>query len=139
LKEAILIGSPDFAIEPISYYSGNRMYLYQEKIFRNFVKFAREFDKPTNLKMVLDCAEQLYAEQHVPIIIVLGHFSMTEGSVKPALYRGWFSINGVETFKQKTLKLVEFNTSLGDENYQLFLYLPPDELQRYRDRYMQVR
>ena len=139
LKDAILIGSPDYAIEPISYYSGNRIYLAEEKVLRNFVKFSREFDKTTSLPALLATAEGLYAEHHVPILIVLGYFDMEEGVTKPTIYRGNFNINGVETFKEKTVKLAEFNASLGDENFQLFLYLPHDELLSYKAKYMELR
>jgi hypothetical protein len=139
LKNAILIGSPDYAIEPVAYYSGSRMYLVKEQCFRNFVKFSREFDTTANLPDMLAAAERLNAEHHVPIIILLGYFGMKEGVTVPTIYRGNFNINGVEAFKAKTVKLAEFNTSLGDENFQVFLYLPQNELLSYKAKYMEFR
>jgi hypothetical protein len=45
----------------------------------------------------------------------------------------------VDRFKAETIKLAEFNRSLGDENFQLFLYLPKDELEAYKKKYMEMR
>ena len=69
----------------------------------------------------------------------MGYFDVTEGRSFGTIYRGVFTFNEIEHFKQKTIKLAEFNTSLGDENFQLFLYLPPQELEAYREKYMQLR
>ena len=139
LREAIIIGSPEYAIEPIAFYAQNRLYLVQEGTLRNFVRFAKEYERPEDLKQILEAAEKLNERYHVPIVIALGYFDVTEGRSFGTIYRGVFTFNELERFKQKTIKLAEFNTSLGDENFQLFLYLPPQELEAYREKYMQLR
>ncbi len=139
LEKAIIIGSPDYALEPIAFYSKNNLYLVQEKTFRNFVEFAREFEQHSSLSGLLASAEELNAKYKVPIIIVLGHFGVAEGKSFGTIYRGMFVMNHLDKFKEKTIKLAEFNRSLGDENFQVFLYLPPDELRSYRQKYMEIR
>jgi hypothetical protein len=139
LEKAIIIGSPDYALEPIAFYSKNKLYLVQEKTFRNFVEFAREFEQNSSLSGLLASAEELNAKYKVPIIIVLGHFGVAEGKSFGTIYRGMFVMNHLDKFKEKTIKLAEFNRSLGDENFQVFLYLPPDELRSYRQKYMEIR
>jgi hypothetical protein len=139
LENAIIIGSPEYAIEPIAFYSKNKIYLAQEKTLRDFVKFSREFEKPSSLSFLLATAEELNAKYKVPIVIVLGHFNVTENKTFPTIYRGTFNTDKIEIFKKKTVKLAEFNKSLGDENFQLFLYLPEDELLAYKAKYMELR
>ena len=84
-------------------------------------------------------AEELYATHKVPILIALAYFNATENKAFGTIYRGVFVFDEIDKFKEKTIKLAEFNTSLGDENFQLFLYLPPEELTAYREKYMQLR
>ena len=139
LERAIIIGTPDYALEPIAFYSGNRMYLVQEELFRDFVNFSRKFEKTNSLMQLLNAAKKINAERKVPVIIIIGYFGLKEGVTIPTIYRGNFNIKEVDTFKAETVKLVEFNRSLGDENYQLFLYLPKDELEAYKKKYMELR
>ena len=139
LEKAIIIGYPEYAIEPIAFYAKNQIYLTQEHVFRNFVKFSKEFEKNTNLMDMLGSAVELNTQFKVPIIIVLGYFGVKEGKVFGAIYRGNFKFDHINEFKEKTIKLAEFNRSLGDENFQVFLYLPPEELSRYREKYMELR
>jgi hypothetical protein len=139
LHDAIIIGSPEYAIEPVAYYSNNRIYLVQEKALRNFVRFSKEFEHPESLRQLLEAAEELHNTYKVPIIIALGYFGAAEDKAFGTIYRGPFVFDEIDKFKEKTVKLAEFNTSLGDENFQIFLYLPPQELKAYRERYMQLR
>jgi hypothetical protein len=139
LEKAIIIGSPEYALEPIAFYSKNKIFLVQENTFRDFVKFAREYQKPSSLSILLAKAEELNAQFKVPILIILGHFNVAENKTFPTIYRGTFNTDKIDVFKEKTIKLAEFNYSLGDENFQVFLYLPPDELQSYRLKYMGLR
>ncbi|MFH0783262.1 MAG: hypothetical protein V2B20_15110 [Pseudomonadota bacterium] len=139
LEKAIIIGSPEYMLEPIAYYSKNNIYLMQEKILRNFVRFAREFRKDSSLMDLLETAKELNSRYKAPIVIVLGHFGVLEGKSFATIYRGDFIFNNIEKFKKETVKLAEFNFDLGDEKYQVFLYLPPDQLQSYRAKYMELR
>jgi hypothetical protein len=139
LQNAIIIGSPEYAIEPLAFYSKNKIYLTQENTFHNFVKFAKEFEKNSSLMELLETAEKLNSEHKVPILIVLGYFGVKEGKTFPTIYRGPFTFNNIDKFKEKTIKLAEFNHSLGDENFQVFLYLPPEELRAYQAKYYQLR
>ncbi len=137
--KAIIIGSPEYMLEPIAYYSGNRIFLTQEKRFRNFVSFSKEFDTDSSLSSLLDTAEKLNSQEQVPVLIVLGYFGIKEGMKFSTIYRGTFLIDQLDRFKKETVKLLEFNNSLGDENYQVFLYLPQNNLTRYRNKYMEIR
>jgi hypothetical protein len=139
LEKAIIVGSPEYMLEPIAYYSQNRIYLAQEKGFREFVKFSKEYDETSNLMALEKTAEDLNARYNVPILIILGYFGMENGRTFPTIYRGNFNTNDIEKFKEKTIKLAEFNNALGDENYQVFLYLPQDQLVEYKKKYMELR
>jgi hypothetical protein len=139
LHDAIIIGSPEYSLEPISFYSGNRIYLAQEKTFRNFVRFSRQFEKTSSLMALIETAQELNSKYNVPVLIILGHFGMTEGKTFPTIYRGNFNSTNIEEFKKKTVKLAEFNNSLGDEKFQMFLYAPEENLRNYKAKYMELR
>jgi hypothetical protein len=138
-RNAIIIGSPEYMLGPIAYYSRKKVYLAQEKHFSNFVKFSRQYDKESNLSDLLKAADNLNKEYHDPVIIVLGYFGIRQGAVFGTIYRGTFKIDDLEKFKEKTVKLADFDYSLGDENYQVFLYIPHDNLARYKIKYMHIR
>jgi hypothetical protein len=139
LAKAIIIGSPEYMLEPIAYYSKNKIFLVQENCFRDFVKFSREYQKTESLIELLKAAENLYTTYSRPVIIVLGYFDIKEKRSFPTIYRGNFNTSDIEEFKEKTIKIAEFNHSLGDENYQVFLYAPKDNLIRYHKKYMELR
>ena len=139
LEKAIIIGSPEYALEPISFYSNNQIYLAQEGVFRDFVRFSIDYDKTSNLVQLLETAESLNAKYNVPIVIVLGFFGVEEGKTFPTVYRGNFNMTNIQRFKEETVKLAEFNYALGDEKFQVFLYLPHDELTQYKGKYMELR
>ena len=85
----------------------------------------------------------LHETYKTPVLIVLGFFGIPENEDRSmnVYYRGTFEMSSeeIKAFKKKTLKLAEFNNSLGDEDYQLFLYADTDYLNRYRDVYMNLR
>ena len=143
LNNAIIIGSPEYMLEPIVYYSNyythDRTYLVQEQCFRDFVKFSIDYQKTSSLMEYLHAAEGLYSQYHVPVLIILGYYGMKEGESFLTIYRGVFNSNDIRAFNRRTLKLSEFNTSLGDEAYQVFLYLPPEQLKDYREKYTMIR
>lgn len=101
-------------------------------------KTSRCFSQFVILSLV-EAAEELHNTYKVPIIIALGYFGAAEGKVFGTIYCGPFVVDEIDRFKEKTIKLAEFNTSLGDVNFQIFLYLPPQELKAYRERYIQLR
>jgi len=139
LKQAVIIGSPDYVLPPISFYSGNNLYLTKEKTYRNFVTFSLKYDTPEYLSDLLKSAEELYEQNKKPVVIVLGYFGIVEGKIFKAIDRGDFIADNVEQFIQKTIKIAEFNSSLGDEDYQVFLYMPQEKLEQYRKRFMELR
>ncbi len=143
LKNSIIIGEPDYAIQTVAYYSDNPIYLAREKKFASYVKYSKEFQAPYRLSELLGTAKTLNETHNVPVLIVLGFFGIPEDKDRSVnvYYRGTFEMSSEEirAFKEQTLKLAEFNNSLGDEDYQLFLYGDKDYLDRYRDRYMNLR
>jgi len=143
LATAIIIGSPDYRLQTLGYYTSNRIYLAREKRFRKFVKYAREYKRPMKLSELLDTARQLHERYRVPILIALGYFGVDEKNPRNfnIMDRGYFEMNSrdIRDFEQRTIKLAEFNNALGDENYQLFLYARPENLSRYREKYMNLR
>lgn len=143
LQKTIIIGEPDYTIQTIAYYSNNPIYLAREKKFASYVKYSNEFKTPFRLSELLDTAKALYEEYNVPVMIVLGFFGISEEKPRSmnVFYRGTFEMSSedIRSFKDQTLKLAEFNNSISDEDYQLFLYAKKENLDRYREKYMNLR
>jgi len=143
LQNAIIIGEPDYTIQTLAYYSDNPIYLAREKKFASFVKYSKEFQVRFRLSELLGTAKELHEAHKVPVMIVLGFYGVSEENPRSVnvYYRGTFELNSeeIKAFKQQTLKLAEFNNSLGDEDYQLFLYGDKDYLDHYRNTYMTLR
>ena len=143
LGNAIIIGSPDNRLQTIGYYTSNRIYIAREKIFRKFVKYAKPYKNTMELSELLETADHLNKRFKVPVLIVLGYFGVDGDSIQTFNNRdrGHFRITpeDLRDFKLRTLKLAEFNNSLGDESYQLFLYDTPEHLEQYSNEYLSFR
>ncbi|MCI5137793.1 MAG: hypothetical protein D3922_05120, partial [Candidatus Electrothrix sp. AR1] len=143
LNDAIVIGSPDYAIQPIGYYTDNRIYVAREKHFKKFVTYSKQFKTDMKLSDLLDTAKELYLTHNVPILIALGYFGISEQQPRTfnIMYRGTFEMGkeDIREFNQQTIKLAEFNSAMGDENYQLFLYAEREKLDAYQKNYMTLR
>lgn len=143
LSNAIIIGSPDYKLQTIGYYASNRIYLAREKRFRKFVKYSKDYKVPMKLSELLDTAKNLNERYQTPVLIALGYFGANEDNPKTfnIMDRGYFEMSpdDIRKFKQQTVKLAEFNNALGDEDYQLFLFAKPENLARYKEKYMTLR
>ena len=146
LDAAIVIGEPDYALQAISYYTNNPIYLVREQRFAKFVTYATTYERDLSLSDLLRAAEELHRKHDRPILIALGYFGIADvekgaGKWNPLRYRGAFILTHKEIrrFKKETLKLAEFNNAITDENFQLFLYAEPEKLRAYRKKYMELR
>jgi len=124
LSDAIIIGEPDFYVEPLAYYIPNRIYIPAEMRFGKAVKFTSLKKRKYSLRELLDAALNLREEFQRPILIVMGHRLDREGpfSIKYPYGRKFnYSPNSLESFYMKTKKIASLQESMSDEKYAVFL------------------
>jgi hypothetical protein len=125
LKDAILIGDPDYMLEPMHYYLPNRTYLIREQRYGDTVRFTRKARLDLTLGDILDQARAIRASTGRPVVILL---AWRLGDMDPArAYREsyvWtFSAPGdqIERFREATTLLAQFPKATSGESYDVYL------------------
>ncbi len=72
LREATVIGDPDYMVEALPYYLPNQTYLPREHRFGNISIFTRRATLTHSLTDILSDAERIHRETGRPVIILLG-------------------------------------------------------------------
>ncbi|MGB7973643.1 MAG: hypothetical protein WCF81_04710 [Roseiarcus sp.] len=125
LKDAILIGDPDYMLEPMHYYLPNRTYFIREQRYGDFTHFTRKAKLDLTLGDILDEARAIRASTGRPVAILL---AWRLGEMDPArVYREsyvWtFSAPGdqIERFRDATTLMAQFPKATSGESYDVYL------------------
>ena len=125
LRDAILIGDPDYMLEPMHYYLPNPTYFVRERRYGEYVRFTRKARLELTLGDILDEARAIRATTGRPVVIVL---AWRLGEMDPArVYREsyvWtFSAPGdqIERFREATTLLAQFPKATSNESYDVYL------------------
>ena len=125
LKDAILIGDPDYMLEPMHYYLPNRTYLIREQRYGDTVRFTRKARLDLTLGDLLDEARAIHTSTGRPVVILL---AWRLGDMDPArVYREsyvWtFAAPGdqIEGFREATTLLAQFPKATSGESYDVYL------------------
>jgi hypothetical protein len=125
LKDAILIGDPDYMLEPMHYYLPNPTYFVRERRYGEYVRFTRKARLELTLGDILDEARAIRSSTGRPVAILL---AWRLGEMDPArVYREsyvWtFSAPGdqIERFREATTLLAQFPKATSNESYDVYL------------------
>jgi hypothetical protein len=125
LKDAILIGDPDYMLEPMHYYLPNPTYFVRERRYGEYVRFTRKARLELTLGDILDEARAIRSSTGRPVAILL---AWRLGEMDPArVYREsyvWtFSAPGdqIERFREATTLLAQFPKATSNESYDIYL------------------
>ena len=125
LKDAILIGDPDYMLEPMHYYLPNRTYFVREQRYGDTVRFTRKARLDLTLGDILDEARAIRVSTGRPVAILL---AWRLGEMDPArVYREsyvWtFSAPGdqIERFREATTLLAQFPKATSGESYDVYV------------------
>jgi hypothetical protein len=125
LKDAILIGDPDYMLEPIHYYLPNRTYFVRERRYGDYVRFTRAARLDLTLGDILDEARAIRASTGRPVEILLAWRlgEMDPGRVYRESYVWTFSAPGdqIERFREATTLLAQFPRATSGESYDVYL------------------
>ena len=121
LRDAIVVGEPDYLIESLPYYTEQRLYSVEEGRLFRWVNFSRSVRDTLSLGALLDAVERLARAERVPVLLALGHLSLSSDSTGdlPYRYGSRFTWTPEERrrLELQTTPLAEFTRAYGDENY----------------------
>lgn len=121
---AMLVAEPDYLLESLPYYTSNRIYFPREQRFGTAVSWTTEPRDRLSLAELLSAARDIQARHGGPVLIVLGHFEMSNGTTgeKRYSYNKVFSwtTDAVRDLAESTVALAEFSRSYPDERYRVY-------------------
>ena len=125
LKDAILIGDPDYMLEPMHYYLPNPMYFVRERRYGEYVRFTRKARLELTLGDILDEARAIRVSTGRPVAILLAWRlgEMDSARVYRESYVWTFSAPGdqIERFREATTLLAQFPKATSNESYDIYL------------------
>jgi hypothetical protein len=125
LKDAILIGDPDYMLEPMHYYLPNRTYFVRERRYGDYVRFTRAARLDLTLGDILDEARAIHASTGRPVAILLAWRlgEMDRAHVYRESYVWTFSAPGdqIERFREATTLLAQFPKATSGESYDVYV------------------
>jgi hypothetical protein len=130
-RGAILAAEPDYMMEPMPYYVGNRVFMPRQRAFDYRVYFDRGARRKLEMSLggLLDVVDSLSCATRRPVLLAIGYhkiLSDTAGKEHPS-YGDEFQWNSAERSRLfNEGKLVgSFFNAIGDENYSVFELAQP--------------
>jgi hypothetical protein len=126
--DAVIVPEPDFRMESLPYYAGNRIYLPREARFATTVSWTTASKAHLTLGELLRAARAVRSSYGSPVLIVLAPTALdSDAGQKRVAYGKVFSWTSEETaeFRSATRLLRDFDASEGDEDYRVFLLDEP--------------
>lgn len=124
LREAIIIGDPDFLLEALPYYIPNRTYFLHEQRFGNVVRFTKHARMSINLDDILTAARTLHVESGQPVLILLTpklDLSEPAQTYEDGYYwRLQLTPEQVSGFLKATRIVASFRPAKGDESFDVY-------------------
>ena len=123
-KEAIILGEPDYILEALPYYVPQRIFIPRESRFGAWAQFTKEALPVMSLEHLLEVAQTVKAREHQDVFIALGFPTQDfeKSDFKKYSYNKVLTWRPLEwqAFRQRTILMAQFWSSLGDENFDLY-------------------
>jgi hypothetical protein len=129
LRQAIIIGDPDFLVEALPYYIPNRTYLLREQRFGNVVRFTKNARLSLSLEDILTTARTLRAETGQPVLIMLTQ-KLDRSAPARTEHEGFnwelqIDPAQVDAFLRATRFVANFSPASRDEFYDVYEFDAP--------------
>ena len=124
-RNAILVGEPDYLLESMPYYVGNRIYMARQGEFARRVYFGESRRrKDMTLSQLQETATQLSCRYNVPVLVAIGarEFPDRRESSAPVSYNATFTWTAAEKARLRARfpRVAWFGRANTDEIYQVF-------------------
>jgi hypothetical protein len=125
LKDAVLVGDPDYMLEPMHYYLPNPTYFVREQRSGDFIHFTRKARLNLTLGDILDEARAIHTSSGRPVAILLAWRldEMDPARIYRESYVWTFSAPGdqIERFREATTLMAQFAKATSNERYDIYL------------------
>jgi hypothetical protein len=124
LDQAILVAEPDIMLEPMPYYTANRLYLMRNQRFGTVVPFTRRAWLDMSLADMLGQMQQLRERYRGPVVALLLHpLNRTAPMLKREVNVWTFSTTPeqVRAFQAATTRIAMLRRATGDEVYDVYV------------------
>ncbi len=125
LRDAVILGDPDYILGPLIYYTKNRIFYVRENKYATYERYIKVPKDIVTLRDLWEAGERIRDTEHVPVLILLQHWGIPKKenytSIRP--FGRNFKTNREEMleFSARTIKIAEFNNAVADENFEVFL------------------
>jgi hypothetical protein len=124
-RDAILVGEPDYLLESMPYYVGNRIYMTRQNEFARRVYFDdTRRRRDLTLSQLLETAVELSCRHKVPVLVAIGarEFPDRRKGSAGVSYRATFSWTAAEKARLRAEfpRIAWFGRANTDEIYQVF-------------------
>ena len=124
LRDAVIIGDPDYLLEALPYYLPNPTYLLREQRFGRVVRFTRNARLSLSLDDILTTARALQAETGRQVLILMAR--ELDPSEPAQTYKEGYnwelrtSPEQVSEFLRATRRLASFSPARSDESFDVY-------------------
>ncbi len=130
-RDAILIAEPDYLMESMPYYVGNRVFMARQRSFDNRVYFDRGVRRQQHMSLgeLINVTDSITCATQSPALLSFGYPQLWRDSADttPLAYGGavftWSSAERTRLFQRGKL-VASFGSATTDENYYVFELLP---------------
>jgi hypothetical protein len=122
-RDAVIVPEPDYLLESLPYYAGNRIYLAREHRFGTTTSFTTKSDRILSIGLLIAKARLLKRDTRKPVLVVLGHPEVGgDARQKIFSYNKIFrwSEEEMEAFNSAVWRVASFHDAYGDENYDVY-------------------
>ena len=123
-RDAILISEPDYFMEPMRYYVGNRIFSARQEEFANRVYFGERRARTLTLSQLQNAAEGVACSERVPVLLAIGtlDFQARSSGTRPVSYRATFTWTAAEKarLKEAAKRVAFFPRATTDEVYEVY-------------------
>jgi hypothetical protein len=125
LRDAIVLGEPDFLVEALPYYAKVSMFNARENAyFVDRVNFTSSNRQEFTLDQLMESARQVAQQSARPVVLVLGHTLKPEGPFVLAYGYGKvfrYSADSLLAFQRQVTPLASFTGSRSQEDFVVYL------------------
>lgn len=123
LRDAIILGEPDYYIESLPYYARNVIYIPRESRFGKTVSWSKTAKENLSLHQLLAIGKALHEQEKKPVLIALGYFDLDHNSS----FQRHYPYNKTFTWSPEQMNEFHASTNLiarfrsaGDESYDVY-------------------
>jgi hypothetical protein len=116
-KNAVILGEPDYTLEPLPYYAGNAIYIPREKRYGRTLYYTAHTQIRMGLEDILKAAQAEKAQTGRPVLVAMGHLLTPQGPFERAYGYNklfFYSPDSLTEFKRRTRKIASFQGAVNE-------------------------